>query len=84
MLYSCYSLSMGGPADRQTLWTTLYVITLHSVATIISVVSRDSLCIILVYYCIQAYIFVGNPVFHQIAYGAIVVAITFQAFYNVK
>ena len=85
MLHSFYSLNMGGPADRQTLWATLYLTSLHSLATIISVVSLDSLCIILVYcYCIQAYIFVGDPVFHHIAYGVIVVAITFQAFYNLK
>ena len=33
---------------------------------------------------LQAYIFVGDPVFHHIAYGVIVVAITLQAFYNLK
>ena len=36
------------------------------------------------YYIVQAYIFVGDPTFHEIAYGVIVVAITFHAFYNLK
>ena len=36
------------------------------------------------YYIVQAYIFVGDPTFHEVAYGVIVVAITFHAFYNLK
>ncbi|XP_065886856.1 alkaline ceramidase 3-like [Dysidea avara] len=61
-------LNMGGPHGKQSLFTIIYLNVLYLIAAIISI----------------AYMVVGNPVFHQVAYGVIVAAILLEAFYVLK
>jgi len=78
---------MGGPQGKQSLWTAIYLNVLYLFATIISIVGFSicsSAAVLFIKYLVQAYIVVGDPVFHHVAYGVIVTAIIFQAFYVLK
>ncbi|XP_065886857.1 alkaline ceramidase 3-like [Dysidea avara] len=61
-------LNMGGPHGKQSLFTTIYLSVLYLLTAIISI----------------AYVVVGNPVFHQVAFGMIMLAISFEALYVLK
>ena len=84
-LFHC-SLNMGGPQGKQSLWTIIYLIILYLLVAIISIVGLLHWYSNLVIRCLllQAYIVVGNPVFHQVAFGIIMSAISFEAFYVLK
>ena len=95
LTHNTHRLEMGKARGRQTAWTFIYIFVLTAYTTVVSLVStgkqRRSKSERTVYNgwfwdtiipFFQVYLIVNDPTFHEVAYGLMVVSISYLGFRN--